>query len=214
MVITPKQTTLAYRCPHCGTGVISGVGMFSLTADRVKLKCPCGRSELEVVYTNDKKVRLTVPCMLCPSPHHFTVSQNIFYGKDVFTLPCPYTDINICFMGEMNHVKAALAQTELELLDLMEKSGISDYDALHREQEELLPDPQIQQIVLFVISELKEEKKIFCNCPDKTGGNYDCRIMDDGILVFCEKCGASHIVPVDSFLGAQAFLDCDSLYLQ
>lgn len=214
MVITPKQTTLAYRCPHCGTAVISGVGMFSLTADRVKLKCPCGQSELEVVYTNDKKVRLSVPCILCPKPHNFTVSQNVFYGKDIFTLPCPYSDINICFMGEMNHVKAALAQTELELLDMMEKSGITSYDALHSEQEELLPDPQIQQIVLFVIGELKEEKKIFCNCPDKSGGSYDCRIMDDGILVFCEKCGASHIVPVDSFLGAQAFLDCDSLYLQ
>lgn len=214
MVIDPKQTTLAYRCPHCGSGVISAVGMFSLSADMVKLKCPCGKSELTAVYTNDKKVRLSVPCILCPKPHNFVVSQNLFYGRDLFTLSCPYSDLNICFMGEMNHVKAALAQTELELLDLMEKSGITSYEALHQNEEELLPDPQIREIVMFVINDLKEEKKIFCKCPENTEGTYNCRIMDDGILVFCEKCGASHIVPVDSLLGAQAFLDCDSLHLE
>ncbi len=213
MVIDTKTTTLAYRCPHCGCGVISAVGMFSLSADMVKLKCTCGKSELTAVYTNDKKVRLSVPCILCPKPHSFVVSQKLFYGRDLFALPCPYSDINICFMGEMNHVKAALAQTELELLDLMEKNGVSNYEALHRE-EELLPDPQIQQIVLFVIHDLQEEKKIFCKCPENTEGKYNCRIMEDGILVYCEECGASRIVPVDSYLGAQTFLDCDSLHLE
>ncbi len=213
MVIDTKTTTLAYRCPHCGGGVISAVGMFSLSADMVKLKCTCGKSELTAVYTNDKKVRLSVPCILCPKPHSFVVSQKLFYGRDLFALPCPYSNINICFMGEMNHVKAALAQTELELLDLMEKSGVSNYEVLHRE-EELLPDPQIQQIVMFVIHDLQEEKKIFCKCPENTAGHYSCRIMESGILVYCEDCGASRIVPVDSYLGAQTFLDCDSLHLE
>ena len=214
MVIDTKTTTLAYRCPHCGCGVISAVGMFSLSADMVKLKCSCGKSELTAVYTNDKKVRLSVPCLLCPKPHSFVVSQNIFYGRDLFTFPCPYSDINICFMGEMNHVKAALAQTELELLDMMEQNGIESYEALHREEEELLPDPQIRQIVSFVIGELKEEKKIFCKCPESTEGHYESRIMEDGILVYCKDCGASRIVPVDSYLGAHTFLDCDSLHLE
>ena len=213
MVIDTKTTTLAYRCPHCGSGVISAVGMFSLSADMVKLKCTCGKSELTAVYTNDKKVRLSVPCILCPKPHSFVVSQNIFYGRDLFALPCPYSDVNICFMGDMNHVKAALAKAELELLDLMEQNGISDYEALHRE-EEMLPDPQIREIISFVISELKEEKKIFCKCPENTEGHYECRIMEDGILVYCTDCGASRIVPVDSYLGAQTFLDCDSLHLE
>ena len=89
MVIDTKTTTLAYRCPHCGSGVISAVGMFSLSADMVKLKCTCGKSELTAVYTNDKKVRLSVPCLLCPKPHSFVVSQNVFYGRDLFLLPCP-----------------------------------------------------------------------------------------------------------------------------
>ena len=49
MVISPKQTTIAYRCPVCGTGVISAVGMFSLSADMIKLKCTCGKSEQTAV---------------------------------------------------------------------------------------------------------------------------------------------------------------------
>ncbi|MBO4979070.1 MAG: hypothetical protein J6D16_01540 [Clostridia bacterium] len=214
MVIDTKTTTLAYRCPHCGSGVISAVGMFSLSADMVKLKCTCGKSELTAVYTNDKKVRLSVPCLLCPKPHSFVVSQNVFYGRDLFLLPCPYSDINICFMGEMNHVKAELAKTELELLDMMEQNGINSYEALHGEEEDFLSDPQIRQIVMFVIGELKEDKKIFCKCPENTEGHYNFRMMEDGILVYCEDCGASHIVPVDSYLGAHAFLDCDSLKLE
>jgi len=58
MVLNPKETTLAYRCPHCGAGVMSIVGLFTLTADMLKLKCDCGKSELTVVYS-DGKVRLT-----------------------------------------------------------------------------------------------------------------------------------------------------------
>ena len=55
MVLESKQTTVAYRCPHCGAGVLSAVGMFSLAADMVKLKCTCGQSEMEIVYSKDGK---------------------------------------------------------------------------------------------------------------------------------------------------------------
>ena len=120
MVLETKTTTLAYRCPHCGSGVISAVGMFSLSADMVKLKCTCGKSEMSVVDTKDGKVRMTVPCLLCSKPHIFTVSNSLFFGKDLFVLPCPYSDVNIACMGETNLVKNELARSELELLDLME----------------------------------------------------------------------------------------------
>ena len=168
MILDPKQTTIAYRCPVCGAGVISAVGMFSMSADMVKLKCTCGKSELTMVYTADKKVRLTVPCILCPKPHSFVVSQSIFFGRDLFLLPCPYSDINICFTGEMNRVKAELARTELELLDMLEENGITDFSALHGDERDL-GDPQILDIVLFVIDDLDAEGKIYCTCHPDTG---------------------------------------------
>ena len=120
MVLDPKQTTVAYRCPHCGTGVISAVNLFSLSADMVKLKCTCGKSELKAVISADKRVRLTVPCMICAKSHSFTLNTTLFFDKDLFAMQCPYSDINIACVGETNQVKAELARGELELLDLME----------------------------------------------------------------------------------------------
>lgn len=214
MILDSQKTTVAYRCPACGAGVISAVGMFSLSADMVKLKCTCGKSEMTMVYTADKKVRLSVPCILCPKPHNFVVSQSIFFGRDLFLLPCPYSDLNVCFMGEMNHVKAELARSELELLDMLEKNGLADMEALRKQEEEILPDPQVLDIVMFVIHDLEAEGKIFCKCANHDDGEYGCQMMEDGILVFCKKCGASHVVPVSNLMGAQAFLDCDSLHLE
>ena len=212
MVLETKQTVVAYRCPHCGGGVLSAVGMFSLNADMLKLKCDCGKSELTVVYTSDNKVRLSVPCILCPTPHNFVVSRSIFFGRDLFVLPCPYSDVNVCFMGDMNHVKAELARTELELLDMLEKSGLADFESLHKDEGEI-SDPQLLEIVTFVIHDLEAENKIYCKCADKNG-EYGLSMVDDGILVFCKRCGASRFVPVDSMLGAQAFLDAESLTLE
>ena len=161
MVLESKQTTLAYRCPHCGAGVMTAVNLFHLKGSMVRLKCDCGKSAMEVNLAGNGKVRLTVPCIICPNPHHFTVSESIFFGSELFSLPCPYSDINICVMGEINHVKAELSRTELMLLELMEKNGITDFGALHGEEaEELLPDPQVLEIVMFVIRDLDAEGKI------------------------------------------------------
>lgn len=214
MILESKQTTVAYRCPHCGAGVLSAVGLFSLSADMVKLKCTCGKSEMTVVYQKDGKIRLTVPCMICAKPHQFTVSQSLFFGKDLFLLPCPYSDLNIAMTGEINQVKAELARGELELLDLMEKSGVTDFDSF-RNDETSLPDPQIMDIVMFVINDLDAEGKIYCKCaPDDNEREYDAQVCDDGIRVTCKKCGASRLIPTDSRLGAHAFLNADALYLE
>lgn len=223
MILESKKTMVAYRCPACGSGVMSAVDIFRLSADMVKLKCTCGQSELRVEQTGDRNLRLSVPCMFCPKPHSFMVSKTIFFDKELFCLPCPYTDINLCFIGEANHVKAELARTELALLDMLEESGIDDFSALHGNEEDL-PDPQIRDIVLFVVRDLDAEGKIFCRCPHKESNNdgvgdpnqssIEAEVTSDGILVRCTKCGASRLLPADSMLSAHAFLNADALYLE
>lgn len=213
MVLDSKQTTVAYRCPHCGAGVLSAVGLFSLSADMVKLKCDCGHSEMSVVRSHDGKIRLTVPCIFCPNPHIFTLSSSLFYERELFVLPCPYSDVNICFIGETNLVKAELARTELELLDIMEENGITDFSVLHEDTQNVLTDPQIFDIVMFVIHDLEAEGKITCRCTDGDG-EYEAEVLDDAIRVRCTRCGAERLIPTDSCLGAHAFLNCDSLHLE
>ena len=214
MVLETKQTTVAYRCPHCGSGVMSAINPFVLKGSMVRLKCECGKSFLEVQPAAGGKLHLSVPCMLCPTPHHFTVSENIFYGQELFVLPCPYTDLNVCVLGEINHVKAELSRSERELLDLMEKNGIQSFEALHQEAEEVVSDPQVLEVVLFVIRDLDEEGKIFCRCAPDEEHEYDAEILAGGVKVSCRKCGASHVVPTDSMTGAHDFLHADALYLK
>lgn len=214
MVLDPKQTTVAYRCPHCGGGVLSAVNVFALSADMIKLKCTCQKSEMTVVSSKDGKVRLTVPCILCANPHTFTLNSTLFFAKDLFTLQCPYSDLNLAFIGETNRVKAELARSELELLDLLEKSGLKDLESLQSE-EEALPDPQILEIVMFVINDLDAEGKIYCKCDaNENGRQYDAEITNDGVKVTCRKCGASRLIPTDSSINAHAFLNADALYLE
>lgn len=215
MVLETKQTTVAYRCPHCGAGIMSAVSIFALKADMIKLKCTCGKSEMTVVDSKDGRIRLSVPCILCAKPHSFTLNSSLFFGKDLFVLPCPYSDMNIACMGETNLVKAELARSELELLDLMEKSGLQNLDALHAESEESLTDPQVLEIVMFVINDLDAEGKIFCKCnAEDDDRQYDAEILNDCVRVTCRKCGASRDIPTDSNLSAHAFLNADALYLE
>ena len=231
MVLNEKRTTVAYRCPHCGGGIMSAVGLFNLSADMVKLKCTCGESALTIVYNRDGTVRLTVPCLICPQPHTFTVKSSLFFSDDIFVLPCPYSDVNICFTGEINRVKAELARTELELLDMLEENGITDFTSLHGDERDL-GDPQILDIVLFVIDDLDAEGKIYCRChPDPTHpvegsdqddygewddeeSRYEAEVTDDGIKLTCRLCGATRTIPTDSMLSAHAFLNADSLHLE
>ena len=230
MLLNEKRTTVAYRCPDCGAGVMSAVGLFKLSADMIKLKCTCGKSELQIVYNRDGTVRLTVPCLLCSTPHTFTVKSSLFFSDDLFVLPCPYSGVNICFAGEINHVKAELARTELELLDMLEEQGITDFSALHGDEQDLA-DPQILDIVMFVINDLDAEGKIFCHCHpdpaltdddaptssdqalDEGESRYEAEVTDEGIKLTCRHCGASRVIPTDSMLSAHAFLNADSLHL-
>ncbi len=213
MVLNPKQTTVAYRCPHCGAGVMSVVGLFALSADMLKLKCDCGKSEMTAVYSKDGKVRLSVPCIFCPKPHTFTLNSSLFFNKDLFVLPCPYSDMNIAMLGDTNNVKAELARTELELLQLLEENGIDSLDAF-KAKEDIFTDPQIFDIVMFVINELDAEGKIYCKCESGSEGDFEVEMLEDGIKVSCKRCGASRLIPTDTLLGANAFLNADSLYLE
>lgn len=224
MVLDKKQTTFAYRCPACGAGVISAVDIFALSAPMIKLKCSCGGSEALIEKQSDGKIRLTVPCLICPKPHTYLLSPAVFFGKDEFFLNCMYSDMNIGFLGDMDYVKANLAKSELELLDLMEKCGMEDFSAI-REANDDDPDDaldsELTQSVLFVLSELEAEGKIFCRCnhahadgDEIDSEKYGFEINADGIRVVCRDCGAERVIPTDNSLNTHAFLDADALYLE
>ena len=79
---TDKTTKIAFRCPYCGCVISANVNMFML-AGGFKLECiECHKSALELSLSKDGKVRLLVPCLVCPHPHPYTLSKDVFFEKD------------------------------------------------------------------------------------------------------------------------------------
>ena len=208
MILKGKQTNVAYRCPGCGYAIFGLVGAFSVSAGLLKLKCQCGDSQMILQFTADKKVRVTVPCLFCGTDHQFTISQSLFFERDIFALNCPYTNMDICFIGEKEKIDEALEKSAKELELLFEQVTELSDDELTPEQ--ILPDAQIYDILRFVVKELEAEQKIECPCQT---GPYELDITADGIRVYCTECGASYLFPSDSVASAEAFLHADSLHL-
>lgn len=224
MVIEQKQTHIAYRCPHCGTAVLGYIGDFALSADMLKLKCDCGHSEMTVTYTAEKKVRLTVPCLFCENPHHFVVSQELFFGREIFLLNCPYANMDICFIGQPEALQKELDRSAKELNQMYEEVGLTlpgreeeeakageEAEEETKDPEDLLPDVAIYDIVRFLVKELQADGAIDCPCH---GGDYDFEVLPGAIRVYCTECGAEYVFPANSVSAAQEFLQVDSITLK
>ncbi len=213
MILDPKQTTVAYRCPECGAVVRGAVGMFSLTADMLRLKCPCGGSALEIAYTKDRKLRLTVPCFICPAPHTYLISSAVFFNNEIFTLACTYSGIDICFIGSEEAIDRAVEENEAELAELAGENGIELLAEARKDvdRDEDIPDPHVIDVLRYVLCELEEEGNIHCRCTG--GGDYELQFGDGRVFIVCKKCGAELSVPSGSIDAAYAFLNADSITL-
>lgn len=211
MILNPKETAVSYRCPECGESVVSIIGVFSLSGDMIKLKCPCGKSELVLTYSKDQKISLTVPCILCPSPHKFTISSNAFFERDFLELCCTYSGIGICWLGNKDKVFEALDRNYKELTELL---GVENFDALSSmrgHNDNMLPDAQIADIVHFLLSDMSEEHSIHCDC--KENGKYDFDFDDDSVVIYCTQCNKEKHFKLDSVQSAENFITMTSLTL-
>ena len=214
MVLKPRQAHIAYRCPECGTAVFGLIGDFAAKADMLRLKCPCGKSRMQIAPSRDRsKFRFDVPCLFCRQDHRFTVASSIVFGDRLFLLNCPYTNMDIGFLGTKDEVDGALDQAEKEITKLAGMFGVERLRDLQPEEltdDEMLPDAHIHDIVRYVVKELEAEGNITCPCK---GGTYETAMTKNGILVYCPTCGASHLFPANSVSDAEQFLQCDRLEL-
>ena len=225
MVLDSKETTVAYRCPACGATVISVVGVFALSGDLIRLKCSCGGSEMTVARAADRRLRLTVPCLLCPRPHIYTLSSPLFFEKSLFTLTCETTGIGGCFVGGKDEVLAAAKDADEEFIAMLEEAGLDDADRLRGENgapDRRPPDEddmQLHDIVNFILNELRDEGKIHCRCADGAESDYAFTLCggeggDSGALISCRSCGASRFFPFPDVYAANAFLHVDEIVLE
>lgn len=222
MILQSKETTLAYRCPTCGKVIYSIVGVFTLSGDLIKLKCDCGGSELKMIYTSDDKIKLTVPCMFCPNPHTYILSREGFFEKEILALACTYSGLDVCYIGDKNKVDMAVAQSDKQLNELLYEAGFESLESFMQgkssiggddnvDEDYRLDYAQIEDVVRFMLAELKDEGSIECECGDP---DCDFEFKGDSVVIYCNNCHSDIKIPMSSTLAANAFLHTDKLVLQ
>ena len=204
-----KTTTVAYRCPACGAVTTSMTGIFQMDAPLFKLKCSCGGSQAVVEKMQNGQVLLTVPCVACPSPHVYALSEELFSTCEALPLGCSVCGVDLCFVGKENAVAKAVEDSNKEIATLLGDTAI---ESLKANGADDLSNPIIADIVGFTVSDLNEEGKINCGC-NKGEGDYECVVHPDFVSVRCKKCQKSVIIPLDSTIDAYEFLNADELNL-
>lgn len=215
MIVTPKQRQIAYRCPECGNAVFGLIGRFAMKANLLRLKCSCDKSSaLDISYAGDGKIRLSVPCLFCKQNHSFVVSESIFFNREKFLLNCPYSGMDIAFIGNEDVVAEELGRTQEELEKLLiqlEAAELADIQPQDMNEDEILPDPSVYDTIRFIVKDLEAEGKVYCPCHE---GTYELRFCDEGIQVYCEKCGASYTFHATSPSVTEEYLSLDSITLR
>jgi len=223
MILNAKETTIAYRCPVCGKFILGIVGIFTLSGDLIKLKCDCGGSELTIVYGEERRMRLSVPCMFCPTPHSYQLSSTAFFDRDLLALSCTYSGMDVCFIGQKDKVLEAAKEADERLLNLLEDAGFDDLSSFLKGKNSLdgednvdedyrIDYAQIEEVVRFMLAELKDEGAIRCDCEEEPDCDFE--FKGDSVLIYCRKCHCEKRIPMTSTLAANAFLHIDRLDLE
>ena len=124
-------------------------------------------------------------------------------------------------MGKPEALQKELDRSAKEIHELFEENDLSlpsakekkDEDGDDSEEEEsgILDDPQIYDILHFVIKDLQEEEKIECPCGI---GPYEIDLLPQGVRVLCTECGAESFFKINSLGSAMEFLHCDGITLK
>lgn len=181
MIISPKKTNIAYRCPVCGGAVRSVVGVFSLSGDMMRLRCPCGESELVLKRTSDGKYRFSVPCFACRKNHEFVLSGNVVFSQESISLSCPYTGLDIAFAGSEKGVDGAIKAADEALEQIL--SEIEPENVFGKDGEEYEgADFSVLPGILLAVKEMMADGRIFCGCEEKAD-RFASRANNENLLL-------------------------------
>ena len=208
-LLTENSTKIAYRCPYCGCIISADVNMFMLSGG-FRAECiECHKSALEMSITKDMKVRLKVPCLVCPHTHPYTVSAQTFFSKDIFILSCSFSGLDICFIGDEDKIEEEIDRTESIIMDLLADN--EDDEQAKKESDMMVADTNVVREVLFALDTLVRDKKITCG---KCGGHAVKIVIDyDAVHVVCKVCGNEKVLPARNKFDASAAIDLEELNL-
>ena len=126
MIAEIKKKMVAFRCSECGTIIKSINNIFSIPGERKVLKCDCG-NKMDIVTTNDGKLRFSLRCRFCGNMHQFNISRSTIFNAERIILPCDVTSFDILFIGDPGKVYQAIEASEEALDEWAEANGYDDF---------------------------------------------------------------------------------------
>lgn len=204
-----KETIIGYRCPKCAGTIYSPIGIFSLSANFLRLNCPCGGSSTAISKTPDGRIKLTVPCFACGGTHSCTVSEEVFFGADVFPLTCSITGVEICYFGKKELIEQKFAEQNRILRDVM---GDGEEKSEKDDPDEFVNVAEFYNMGNFILSELIQDAAVHCDCGEGKG-DYSVECAKDRITLLCRKCGREKTFIIENEADREAFLSLGDVVL-
>ncbi len=208
--------TMMYRCPDCGEEVWAPEGFLDLTAEGMALKCKCGMSSLQLMYTKDGRVRFTVPCFMCPDPHQYLVSKEYLKESGIRTFRCPLSPISVLYVGKKDLIVEEASKDNDEFRSLYfdeDEKDLYTLKEIGREDRTGLVGPEISEALYSSLAVLDGDGAIRCSC-DLHKGEYDFFINEDqDVYLACLKCGKGKNLGMIGYSRASSLAEEDRIVL-
>jgi hypothetical protein len=200
------KTKVAYRCPYCGS-VISIDISDRMLQNGFKFECmECKKSFFETKYSSDGSVNFLVPCLMCPHPHPYKVSKDMFFNRDIYCLSCSFTGLDICFFGDDELVEDEIDRTSAEISELMLMT--KDDQEGKKSADMMVADTSVMREVLFAIGNLETDKKIKCHCGSKS---IKAIVDYDKVKIVCKVCSSEQVIPARNKFDANNAIELENI---
>ena len=180
-MVQETKRFLAYICPHCAQSVIVERDLFSLAAAPARIKCPCGKSELEVEFL-PSRVRLTVPCLFCGREHTVSCSSRAFIREKALAFSCAASGLDCCYVGEEGPVYAATARLERAVDKLGEDAAAQG----------AFLDEVVMEEILSELKDIAARGGVSCACGSRAWGF---EVQFSAVELYCRECGGRLRIP-------------------
>ena len=180
-MVQDTKRFISYICPNCLQSVIVERDLFSLAAAPAHIKCPCGKSELQVEFLPNR-VQLRVPCLFCGREHAVSCSTHAFIREKALAFSCAASGLDCCYVGEEGPVYAATARLE----QAVDKLGADAAD------QGAFLDGLVMEEVLSELKDIAKRGGISCTCGSK---RWSFQVNFSSVDLICQDCGAQMRIP-------------------
>lgn len=192
---------MSCRCPVCTERSYDTLTPFQINRGYTHECSLCGSEFLNISKTK-KGYSFKVSCFICDTVHEFSVSFDGAWNKNLITLGCPLTGIDLLYIGDKPNVYDAVSQNDNIFSSFTE--ALTDDDLLN----EL---PPLFENAFKILNSLLISNHIFCPCGNTAAA---LKLSPNGITVMCDNCDAKIFLPVTNAADVEKLSKLDTITLK